>query len=243
MQSRMVSGPSGGGASVSEISSTATLHGRELLDGGYTIDQVVHDYGDLCQAITDLAFERNWPIQVDEFRTLNRCLDNGIADAVTEFNGAARRRGGGAERSEPKRTARFVRTRPARPHPDGDVRGGCNQDWAVPLSGATGAILDRSLDGLRHRIDRSLAETRVAAGLPIPKETALPDRLRREGQRVRVARSAGAGMHIDRSRGRAGARSRGRSRHAIVGNGKPAAKRDQVHEAGHRGVIERPFSR
>ena len=65
--------------------STATLHGRELLDGGYTIDQVVHDYGDLCQAITDLAFERNWPIQVDEFRTLNRCLDNGIADAVTEF--------------------------------------------------------------------------------------------------------------------------------------------------------------
>ncbi len=40
----------------------------------------------------------------------------------------------------------------------------------VGLAGATGAILDRSLDGLRRRIDRSLAETRVTAGLPSPKE-------------------------------------------------------------------------
>ena len=52
---------------------------------GFAVDQVVHAYGDLCQAITDLAFERDAPIEVDEFRTLNRCLDNGIADAVTEF--------------------------------------------------------------------------------------------------------------------------------------------------------------
>ena len=83
MQSRAVSGPSGGGPHASELSTAATLHGHELLKGGYSIDQVVHDYGDLCQAITDLAFERHSPITVDEFRTLNRCLDNGIARAVT----------------------------------------------------------------------------------------------------------------------------------------------------------------
>ncbi|HET9865651.1 MAG TPA: hypothetical protein VFQ06_00055, partial [Nitrospira sp.] len=85
MRSRKVSGPSGGGAVVSEIAATAALHGRELSEHGFTVDQVVHDYGDLCQAIADLAFERGVPIQVDEFRTLNRCLDNGIADAVTEY--------------------------------------------------------------------------------------------------------------------------------------------------------------
>ena len=49
------------------------------------MDAVVHDYGDLCQAITDLAFERRQPLTVDEFRTLNRCLDNAIGDAVSEF--------------------------------------------------------------------------------------------------------------------------------------------------------------
>ena len=85
MLSRKVSGPSGGGPVASEIGVTASLHGRELSQQGFTVDQVVHDYGDLCQAITDLAFERNATIETDEFRTLNRCLDNGIADAVTEY--------------------------------------------------------------------------------------------------------------------------------------------------------------
>src|SRR5688572_1525411 len=85
MKSRRVSGPAGGASPVSsEMGTAAALHGRELLQQGFTVDQVVHDYGDLCQAITDLAFERKAPIEIDEFRTLNRCLDNGIAEAVTE---------------------------------------------------------------------------------------------------------------------------------------------------------------
>lgn len=87
MQSRKISGPAGGGRpTLSEIGASAVLHGRELLTHGFTVDQVVHDYGDLCQGITDLAFERDAPISIDEFRTLNRCLDNAIADAVTEFS-------------------------------------------------------------------------------------------------------------------------------------------------------------
>lgn len=65
---------------------TAAAHGKALLHLGYSVDQVVHDYGDLCQAITDLAFERDAPFSIDEYRTLNRCLDNPIADAVSEFS-------------------------------------------------------------------------------------------------------------------------------------------------------------
>jgi hypothetical protein len=81
-----ISGPAGGDiTALSEIGVSAAAHGKELLNLGYTFDQVVHDYGDLCQAITDLAVERDAPFSVDEFRTLNRCLDNAIADAVTEF--------------------------------------------------------------------------------------------------------------------------------------------------------------
>jgi C4-dicarboxylate-specific signal transduction histidine kinase len=47
-------------------------------------------YGEPCQAITDLAVERDAPFSVEEFCTLNRCLNNAIAiaiaDAVTEFS-------------------------------------------------------------------------------------------------------------------------------------------------------------
>src|SRR5579862_7460367 len=71
MRSRRVSGPAGGGPAMSEIGTTAALHGRELSLKGFTVEQVVHDYGDLCQAITDLAFERSAAIAIDEFRTLN----------------------------------------------------------------------------------------------------------------------------------------------------------------------------
>jgi hypothetical protein len=85
MDSRDISGPSGGAAALSEMGVSAAQHGAALLQLGFTI-QVVHDYGDLCQAITDLAFERHAPFEVDEFRTLNRCLDNAIAEAVTEFS-------------------------------------------------------------------------------------------------------------------------------------------------------------
>src|SRR5580658_9028585 len=68
MLSRRVSGPTGGGPIPSEMGASAALHGRELLQQGFTVDQVVHDYGDLCQAITDLAFELKAPIATDEFR-------------------------------------------------------------------------------------------------------------------------------------------------------------------------------
>ena len=36
-------------ASVSEIGSMAALHGRDLLERGFTLEQVVRDYGDVCQ--------------------------------------------------------------------------------------------------------------------------------------------------------------------------------------------------
>ena len=162
MESRKVSGPAGGQIAGSEIEGTATEHGRELLHHGYSIDEVVHDYGDLCQAITDLAFERGIAIDTDEFRTVNRCLDNAIAVAVTEFA--------------------YQRDTQAEDAPDANQRLGLFahelrnfvttatlavnivKSGNVGLSGATGQILERSLLGMRTLIDRSLAEVRIESG-------------------------------------------------------------------------------
>jgi hypothetical protein len=71
-----------------QIGRSAALHGAELLRRGFTVDQVVHDYGDVCQCVTALAVDRHVSISTDEFRTLNRCLDNAIADAVAAFGSA-----------------------------------------------------------------------------------------------------------------------------------------------------------
>ena len=72
-------------SSASDIGASAARHGRDLHLQGFTVSQVVHDYGDVCQSITDLALQLNAPISVDDFRTLNRCLDDAIASAVTEY--------------------------------------------------------------------------------------------------------------------------------------------------------------
>lgn len=71
--------------STPEIGRTAVQHGHDLLLQGFTVSQVVHDYGDICQAITELAGEIDAPVSMDDFHTLNRCLDDAIAGAVTEY--------------------------------------------------------------------------------------------------------------------------------------------------------------
>ena len=67
------------------INKSAMEHGHDLLLQGFTISQVVHDYGDVCQSVTDLAVETKAPISSEDFRTLNRCLDDAIAGAVSEY--------------------------------------------------------------------------------------------------------------------------------------------------------------
>ncbi len=167
IESRKVSGPSGGERPpFSEIGGEAVQHGSELFARGFTIDQLVHDYGDLCQAVTDLAFEMSAPITVDEFRTLNRCLDNAIASAVTGFN--FRRDFHVADEGTKALNHRLgffahelrnlLNTATLALH--------AIKEGDVGLGGATGTVLERSLVGLRILIDRSLAEVRVAAGMP-----------------------------------------------------------------------------
>jgi hypothetical protein len=69
----------------SAIKSSATEHGGLLFRRGLTIGHVVHNYGDICQAITELAGELNASVATDDFRQLNRCLDDAIAEAVSAF--------------------------------------------------------------------------------------------------------------------------------------------------------------
>ena len=168
MRSRRVSGPSGGGKpNLSEIGESATQHGRELQRHGFTAEEVVHDYGDLCQAISDLAFERGETMEVDEFRTLNRCLDNAIASAVTEF---------GYQRDFDVADKQTIQLNERLGYFAHELRNQlCTATLAlsiikqgnVGLSGATGGVLDRALVGLANLIDRSLAEVRMTAGMPV----------------------------------------------------------------------------
>src|SRR5204863_1776964 len=47
------------------ISVSAIKHGAELRELGFNISQVVHDYGDICQAITEVAVEKEVPVTTE----------------------------------------------------------------------------------------------------------------------------------------------------------------------------------
>jgi signal transduction histidine kinase len=144
----------------SEMGESASRRGGELRHAGFSIAQVVQGYGDICQAITDLADELHAPITADEFRTLNRCLDEVIAEAVTEF---ARQRDRSVASDNTERLGIFAH----------ELRNLLNnallayealKTGTLGIGSNTGLMLGRALLGLRDLIDSSLVEVRLEAG-------------------------------------------------------------------------------
>lgn len=159
-----------------EIDAAAATHGSELLAHGSSVDQIVHGYGDLCQAITELAWSRSVPISTGDFRTLNRCLDNAIAGAVTEYL-HQRDLAVSREDAEAMHERLGCLADELRAQVDCALEAvAAIKSGAVGTGGATGAALDGSLARLREIIDRSLAEIRLSAGMTAhPERIALAD--------------------------------------------------------------------
>lgn len=178
-----ISGASGGDTTrLSEMGVTAAAHGTELLKLGYTVDQVVHDYGDLCQSITDLAFERDAPFSVDEFRTLNRCLDNAIADAVTEFSAQRDSTIAAQQSFDLNERVGFLMHELRNSVGTATLAVHALEAGNLTLAGATGTVLKRSLASLSTLIEGSLAEVRVKAVVPTRSERFLLAALIRDAQ-------------------------------------------------------------
>lgn len=143
------------------LEADATVHGAELLKNGLSVAQAIHDYGDICQVVSELATELSAPIPSVEYTTFNRCLDDAMASAVTEYLRCREREisrlqieqlGTLAHEQRNLLSAALLAFETLR-------RG------SVGIGGSTGDVLSRSLLGLRKLTDHSLSEVRVASGL------------------------------------------------------------------------------
>ena len=138
------------------INQSAIQHGGDLRRQGFNVSQVVHDYGDVCQAITEMAVERNTDITSDDFRMLNRCLDDAIAGAVTEFGRKPDPSAGADAREEatPRALAReLVNSIDSAIIAFEAIKGG-----SVGLTGSTGRLLDQRLVNAHNLTERLLEE-------------------------------------------------------------------------------------
>jgi hypothetical protein len=125
-----------------EISKSAIRNGQYLLLQQFTISQVVHGYGDICQSVTDLAVELVVPISADDFRTMNRCLDDAIAGAVTEY-------------AREQDLARDGASHELRNLVDAAITAfEVLQTGNVGIAGSTGEVVNRSLKAIRALVDQ-----------------------------------------------------------------------------------------
>jgi len=154
-----------GQSSSQAMGRSAVLHGHDLLLQGVTVSQVVHNYGDVCQSVTELAVEANASIGTEDFRLLNGCLDNAIASAVTQY---------GRERDQFPITAGPGRENERLGFFAHELRNLIHtamiafeviKSGNVGVAGSTGTVLHGSLVGARDLIARSLAEVRLTQGM------------------------------------------------------------------------------
>jgi hypothetical protein len=148
-----------------KIGKSATKHGHDLMHQGFNVSQVVHGYGDVCQAITEMAVERKATIGADDFRMLNRSLDDAIAAAVTQF-GHAR------DESIEEKSADETERLGALAH---ELRNSIDaarlaldaiQSGRVGIAGSTGIVLDKNLLEAGDLIGRLLDAEVFAASRP-----------------------------------------------------------------------------
>ena len=151
----------GNGEDPGALGKTAAMHGAELLKNGYTVAQAINDYGDICQVVTQLAGEMKAKITVEEYNTFNRCLDDAMANAVSEY----------LRGREQMISAEEVERLGVLAHEQRNLLSAAMlafqvlRSGSVGMDGSTSAVLGRSLIALRDLTDRSLAEVRFAAGL------------------------------------------------------------------------------
>ena len=138
----------------------ATRHGQELLGQGFTIEQVVHDYGDLCQAITELADEQDARITAADFGVLNIRLDEAIASAVAAYSQQHAVTVAGESKLAATDRLGALAAEMGNLVNTSILAISAMKRGSVGFGGATAAALDRSMAAMRGLIDRTLAEVR-----------------------------------------------------------------------------------
>ena len=140
-----------------QLSNAAYDHGQEIRDSNLPIGALVRNYGSVCQAITGFAIEANTPIEATEFKTLNWCLDEAIAQAVIAFTAPAPPDTVGLAAAQLKHDMRLDGMAKLNYHLErisnaiAAIRAG-----RVGLDGPTGALLDGSLNAMRNLVEEGI---------------------------------------------------------------------------------------
>ncbi len=142
---------------------SAMIVARKSMQVGFTVSQVVHGYGALCQSITQFAMEHaSEVITARDFQRLNYFLDVAIAETVTEFNKIERDNLAHEELERLGFLAHELRNALS----NATMAHQLIKSGVVGLGGSTNRVLEKALHRMKDIIDQSLTEVRLK-GKPI----------------------------------------------------------------------------
>ena len=140
-----------------QVAESAALHGIEMLRLGYTLSHVVHAYGAMCQAITEIAEKKKFHIDVSGFHDLNQCLDVAIAGAVTEYQKLRDTQ----EKDREDKHLGFLTHEMRNALTSAAISFQMIEKGSVGVGGSTGKVLGKSLKRMQDLIDKSLTDIRL----------------------------------------------------------------------------------
>lgn len=139
-----------------DIGTAATQHGKSMERLGFSVNDVVHSYGDLCHAVVERAIEQGKSFTVPEFRMLNRCLDNAVASAVTEFSYHHEVGLANSYSTDESQRLGAVANELRNQLGTATLAVAAIKTRELTLGGTTGAILERSLQSLSRLVEDML---------------------------------------------------------------------------------------
>jgi signal transduction histidine kinase len=193
-------------SSQTNVAAGAAVHGRELLRLNYTLSHVVHCYGAMCQAITEIAHQRKANISSKEFNDLNSCLDVAIASAVSEYQFRSDQASHARESLNLGSLVHELRNALS----SATVAHEMIKQGLVGVGGSTSKVLEENLDRMRRLIDRALSEVRLRTDPEIQVEkfvfNTLVDQIlltarsdaKKKDQTLIAKMPAGIELHTDR---------------------------------------------
>jgi signal transduction histidine kinase len=149
----------------SAVAERAAERGRELLNRGFTVAQVLHEYGDLCEAITELGIVANVPVSASDFHLFNQCFHGAVGGAMNESTRGRDRSVADEGRARLEDLSHELR----------DTLGAAAISFEVikkgnvGLRGSTAALHDRSLRRAIALVESSVAQVRLDSGVRSPE--------------------------------------------------------------------------
>lgn len=142
-------------------------HGVQRLTLGFSLDQVVREYGAMRTAMLAVATDAGAEIGARDYEVIFECVINGIAGAVSEYS---RQRDAEMQRQATEHFA-FIAHELRNPLSSAVLAVGKLQaDQKLDATDRTVNILDRALQLMQTLIDHSLRMARIGSGVDLKPE-------------------------------------------------------------------------